>query len=135
KTGLRFYVSEYPHTNLLFECRQSGTIQSFFYYLCRPIEGVDHKTPTPVEIYQETLGETAAAYLLETETAGRLFHPDTKYRGVCGCVDDMRAHWAERPQSLAEDPKYYTSQLADCKTIIDFMDYRLHQYEQMSQHL
>jgi hypothetical protein len=136
KKGPQFYVSEYPNTNLLFECRQSGTIQCLFYYLFRPGEEAAGDALTPLDIYRETLGESgASAYLLETEKAGRLFHPDTKYRGVCGCVDDMKDVWRKQPMKLATDAGYFTSQLNDCKTIIDHMDVRLHEYEGMAQHL
>lgn len=137
KNGPQFYVSDFPNTNLLFECRQSGTLECLFYFLSRPVEGTSSETLTPLDIYRETLAANAKdAYLLETEqTIGILFHPDTKYRGVCGCVDDMRDAWKTKPQTLATTPAYFTSQLADCKTIMNQMDMRLHDYEQMSQHL
>ncbi len=136
KKGPQFYVSEYPNTNLLFECRQSGTMQCLFYYLFRPVEGESGGALTPMDIYRETVGEAGTnAYLLETEQAGRLFHRDTKYRGVCGCVDDMKDVWRKQPQRLATDAAYFTNQLSDCKTIIDHMDVRLHEYEGMAQHL
>lgn len=137
KTGPLYYVSEFAHKELLFECRQSGTVQCFFYFLCRPEEGTASETLTPLDIYRETLGESEKnAYLLETEVAtGRLCHGPVKYRGVCGCVDDMRDAWKTKPQTLATDPSYFTKQLHDCQTIMDQMDRRLHDYERMSAHI
>ena len=136
KHGPAFYVSEFPDTNLFFECRQSGTCECLFYFLSRPKTGPGDGVLTPLDIYRETVGQNkSSAYLLETETAGRLYHRTTKYRGVCGCMDDMIDKWKLSPQTITEDPDYFSKLFADCKVIMEHMDLRLHEYQRMGQHL
>jgi hypothetical protein len=136
KAGPAYYVSEFPNTNLLFECRQSGTCECLFYFLSRPLKGSAGGVLTPLDMYRETVGQNKLnAYLLETETAGRLYHRTTKYRGVCGCMDDMIDKWKLSPRTLTEDAGYFSTLFADCKVIMEHMDIRLHEYQRMGQHL
>jgi hypothetical protein len=135
----RYFVRDVSDDNFVFACSQSGTLDCVFSYFNGLTENPPPGTVTPMSIYREMLERTQAGdSLLKTETGdeGRsLMRRKTRYRDVCNSVDDMKDRWRNKRETLASEPDYVGNLLADCKAILERIERRMCEYQDLTEHV
>jgi hypothetical protein len=135
----RYFVRDVSDDNFVFACSLSGTLDCVFGYFNGLADNSPTGTASPAAIYREMLEHTQPGDSLSKNEGGdegrSLMRRKTRYRDVCNSVDDMRDRWRNKRETLESEPDYVANLLADCKAILERMERRMCEYQDLTEHV